>query len=1168
MAVYTENATVHWLTNDSNNGVLSSSHSILYAIGFHKIDTSGAIIASPKNEIKVGQIHNKNLDGLIPEVAIQNRYVDGSGRDTHVVVYHLFIVDRFHNNVSDVDNGVRRLIHRLFSMSMIPFDANFPTYVASGTINKEALSGYQNDVHSRHLIDAVKQYYGLAHTFNTHKKSVPRTYQVPVIEQAVHILRESHVCLLAAYASFGKTITALEIITSLLPKGGLVLFTTPIVDTITSLKSNADSYQFGDDRTTIITIMESGEYAMSSMEDIKSRTTAGETIIIALGVQDMRWQDDVTSSDELRIKYADLSGNVDFWICDERHFQYEGAVTGQKLKNINATYTLDLTATPYNISDRYYPEQTIDRGLVWGLTNRDQTNLPEVFIEIVNTQFCKANPVISAIYSEEEGFDPRKLFAMDNGQFIQITSIEQMRDAFYGTGMSKQKNTLSISADTQLSTVAKRCGMWVLPSGEGESSSTDYIPQLANVLNTGQTHTFFIASYDVTNGFPKSTTTGECVESLLAIHNRVVILTCKKFTTGTDIPAMGHLVIFDKRESLAEFEQLLGRTLRIYDGKNSVKVYSLTPGYSLKTTIGKMITHNSDMGGTQEHTYYDCLSFMEYNTEGARVLVDITEVLSLAQEWCNSQITNGKLPDSQLRNAIHGFDKQVWDSATLVGAVTRIEAQELSDDSEAKVMDTTLIPSQTPPNTVTGDISLDNAIRETIQAIIWDARWVCYSAKCYDYRIVFKNTDLIAIYGEDAMSAILKSAEDSAEFSKMLRADFRNKRDTYSSLSERQVYSMIFSNTNIKQKRGLVYVVFKLADELVSQIPTEIADGTVMIVINALNGSIPFALRELYPTANIICVETHDYHKQYLTTLGFRVVDYTEVDTIEKEFQMSEQHVVVGNPPYQDGDKKGGQNKIYNPICKKLLSMMSNTGTAVLVTPTSVLKDNKRFSVIGQAGLKLVNFNAAKHFSVGIDICYWVIDKTFSGNVTVIYDDVITYCPNDKPIRNFNKINKDFCELYDNLKIITHAPALRMFMLNAVDTVTGRSKIQDSVFQYPVHKINRAGQKQIAQFNKPIPKFHTQLKLIVPMTKTLTEKAIIISYEDYDVGYLCTNIANADEADNIKSFICSDYFIAHCAQWRKVDGYGFNYGLKHLPPFDKTVYWSNADVEQFIEGFR
>jgi len=51
MAVYTENATVHWLTNDSNNGVLSSSHSILYAIGFHKIDTSGAIIASPKNEI-------------------------------------------------------------------------------------------------------------------------------------------------------------------------------------------------------------------------------------------------------------------------------------------------------------------------------------------------------------------------------------------------------------------------------------------------------------------------------------------------------------------------------------------------------------------------------------------------------------------------------------------------------------------------------------------------------------------------------------------------------------------------------------------------------------------------------------------------------------------------------------------------------------------------------------------------------------------------------------------------------------------------------------------------------------------------------------------------------------------------------------------------------------
>ena len=104
---------------------------------------------------------------------------------------------------------------------------------------------------------------------------------------------------------------------------------------------------------------------------------------------------------------------------------------------------------------------------------------------------------------------------------------------------------------------------------------------------------------------------------------------------------------------------------------------------------------------------------------------------------------------------------------------------------------------------------------------------------------------------------------------------------------------------------------------------------------------------------------------------------YTNViqaDIIEWDTDMKFD-VVVGNPPYQDGTKEGGQNKIYNVICKRSMSLLKEDGTIAFITPTSVLKKSKRFSLIDQPGLKHVDFDADNFFDVGISICSWIVDK-------------------------------------------------------------------------------------------------------------------------------------------------------------------------------------------------
>ena len=272
------------------------------------------------------------------------------------------------------------------------------------------------------------------------------------------------------------------------------------------------------------------------------------------------------------------------------------------------------------------------------------------------------------------------------------------------------------------------------------------------------------------------------------------------------------------------------------------------------------------------------------------------------------------------------------------------------------------------------------------------------------------------------------------------------------------------------------------------------------------------------------------------------------------------------NPPYQDGTQGGGQNKIYMPICKKAMSLLKEDGTMYAITPTSVLKKSKRFSLIGVNGLKIIDFTTNMYFKEGVDICSWTIDKKYKGEIQIINSDNTTRFVNNNYFIDTSKVDVNFYNLYKKLKDVTNSPEKRMFSQNAVDTKTGRSKQKDSIFKYDIYKLHK-NQPILIQYNKPKPKFYNEDKFIISMTKSLSDESTLVSKNDFDVAHLCIGINNSNEVDNIKSFIFSEYFKNHCDIWKSTDGYGYNYALKHLPPFDKTKKWTNHEVKEFIESF-
>jgi len=312
-------------------------------------------------------------------------------------------------------------------------------------------------------------------------------------------------------------------------------------------------------------------------------------------------------------------------------------------------------------------------------------------------------------------------------------------------------------------------------------------------------------------------------------------------------------------------------------------------------------------------------------------------------------------------------------------------------------------------------------------------------------------------------------------------------------------------------------------------------------------------------------------------SLYFRAngIDESELNltyiTEEDYFSMTKKFDnIVGNPPYQDnsGSEFGrsfGQNKIYNAIAKKSLSLLTDDGTMSFVTPTAVLKKSKRFSVVGESGLRLVDFNADDHFDVGVNICSWFVDKTYNGDVLVKHCAGSYQQKPGKVIHNLSVVDEHFAKIYDAFKEVTSTPDKRMFIENNVGP--DRSKIKDKEHPYPLYKIDADRDYTVSLYTGRNPASTGKKKIVISRTKALNDETIVQSDLDFDVAHVFIDIKNKKEFINIKSFILSESFLEHSKNWKMVDGYGFNNALVYLPPFDKTKSWTNKEVKEFIESF-
>jgi hypothetical protein len=102
---------------------------------------------------------------------------------------------------------------------------------------------------------------------------------------------------------------------------------------------------------------------------------------------------------------------------------------------------------------------------------------------------------------------------------------------------------------------------------------------------------------------------------------------------------------------------------------------------------------------------------------------------------------------------------------------------------------------------------------------------------------------------------------------------------------------------------------------------------------------------------------------------------------MESQFGINRFDIIMGNPPFQDADKSGGKNKLYERFTIYSLNLLSPNGLLLFVTPDNLFSGNtsSAYTHILSKFTLLINFNNIQETyfkGIGQSMCYFIISNT------------------------------------------------------------------------------------------------------------------------------------------------------------------------------------------------
>jgi len=994
MAIQIITDDVHWLTN-SSDGTLNKNQGLIYLA-----------------DKGLGMTHPGSGNGLTPSEAFKKRYA--GQRSNMSTNFHgtVFVYESLNQDV-DHDNKIRAIIHEKFLKNKINFDACHPKLnPAPAGVNTEALLDF-NKARDFHTLYSIIQEYFNTNVINDVTPWVPRDAgteygQDLIVTEIISKLKNYDKVAVNGHTGLAKTMISSAVVHQYFTKGAFVLLTTPINDTLDDINDNFSGWFYPNDclgslaRLRNTKVYTANDLKNLTVHDMRAEADAGSIVVLALTVQDARYQD-VSQKGEVRDKYkALLNIEIDFWIRDEKHKEYAGSVTSKVFNFLKPAKILDLSASINKIRNEYSYDAIVDRGLFWALEHQEARGTPRVIIETLDGAVHESLSVSDRDrYDIEQGWLPSKMTEMREGILVSHRAFDSLFETQYINDEDKDDNPISICNDPDLPEVSKRVGLHVLPEGVNGMSARDYITRLATDLNdnpkwnTGKS--VFVTPWNYLNWADAKRgiyTSKQVIEDLKTRYEFVIILTHRMWTTGSNIPQIGHVVLWDKMIDPYNLEQLFpGRAYRLYSGKSHIKLYVMHPGQHVTDTFCITARQTSGVRKGIPHPVQllKNINFKKYTAGIGVKTIDAALVYESFNKRIKERI-NRNISSEEIMAAISGtiFETSLENldlNNKMLGDTSDVD---MTDDNGAKKKE-----SNKQVNSVAGKRKIN--IAKSINAIMIEIPAFALLEKIINIKDALMQRQIVSMFGEDKINIVVNAVENCTPLRTLLQDKLTEYHQALGLLGFEEMHDYVFTNTSLKKKSGLVFIDMKSAKSFAEKtilhhgISTNYT-GTIAVV-NSLSGSVSFYLQKLLPNAKIVCVERFTYYNDHLRSSGFKVCNQ---EKLEEEY-MAEIKYWFLNPPYQKdasgkNDDENKQGSFWYQFIDTALTTSASTDDAkyFVVSPKSMFgaggfgsntfKVNK---IREHAEFKHIFPDISSYFpGIGIAITGYVIDKE-KNNTTV-----------------------------------------------------------------------------------------------------------------------------------------------------------------------------------------
>jgi hypothetical protein len=849
-----------------------------------------------ESTFKTGELTSLNKYSSI-EDAFRTSYAAASryllGKNEQIIVKSFFISKIKNGQKSKFDDGFRKKINLYHRNDPVKYPFYCPG--RDGSDNSERIESFNYEMHYdlfEHIFsDFVNE---------VSSNKIPFSYRHDTqrinTEFVIDTTKNHNKALFNLHTGGGKTTLTPHMVTSICEVGQIALFTTPIVDTLNDLIAKIESYKY----SKPIAVITDNDLYVSENELIDNINSLkkNNVVMIALSVQNLRYEDETQSKGDIRKKFNFLKKlNITLGIRDEYHFQYNGEKTSVTFSNIKTKYTIDLTATTYKLMDKYShlynSKQIVSKDIYWALTekkngNVDYQNFPDFSIRSLDFNSSILSSELKSFYSTSDEFNGVKQFEVNNGNFVHENTLVELFNLMInsrhhsGHIISENKNVFYIFRSEL---PVKELAFIKLPQGNAEYPAQVRCEMLKNLLSTKVKGAYYKTATEFKDQQNRGLTKEEILSSWKEEahslgYTNTVIITHDQLCVGSDLVPLSIIVMFDNVTSPDLFLQISGRGMRVYPNKSKVLMFLMVPG--MEINVSRMIYQNvkdKSNDPVVQKELFDCIPITSYSN-GNLNQISFEEAIKNTHNY-HLMIMNGGIVSSDAFssfNSIPEFNTIVQKYSNLDKLGKIISAKDiLNDSNNSKTNKSTKKDNNSSNNK--NKLSAETRINKILSTMFTMVMPIVIMENHKTFDTVWYGSLVSKLFANDYIKLvhdILKINEVSVVFNGHFNPIISQINDL--EMEEIILNGNWFVNQQFLSNTGLEWVKKSLSEKMIEILKID-KNVKNVCVINALNGTFPFLLKKNYPNVNVVCVEYFDYFKNHLKSQGFNVVNSLDETT-------------------------------------------------------------------------------------------------------------------------------------------------------------------------------------------------------------------------------------------------------------------------------------------------